>query len=373
MRRHHGGHDLLLLWVAPRRPKLARLTAVPAGGELSMAKQDLASIARAMVAPGKGILAADESSPTIKKRFDSINTESTEEKRRTYREMLFTTAGARDFISGVILFDETIHQSTKDGTPFPQYLESLGIIPGIKVDKGAKALAGFPGETVTEGLDGLRERLNDYYELGARFSKWRAVISIGGGLPTDFCLAANAHALARYAALCQEAGIVPIVEPEVLMDGDHSIARCEEVTGAALDHLFEQLAAHRVALEGTVLKPNMVISGSEANDRAGVEEVAAATVRCLKKHVPATVPGIAFLSGGQSSEEATAHLSAMNKLGDLPWELTFSYGRALQASALAAWGGVESGYEAGQAAFHKRARLNGLARSGGYDDAMEAA
>lgn len=252
-----------------------------------MAAQDLASIAKAMAAPGKGILAADESSPTIKKRFDSIGTESTEEQRRTYREMLFTTENAADHISGVILFDETIRQSTAKGQPFPDYLKERGMIPGIKVDKGAKPLAGFPGETVTEGLDGLRGRLEEYSKLGAQFSKWRAVITIADGTPTEFALHANAHALARYAALCQEVGIVPIVEPEVLMDGNHSIARCEEVTAAALDALFDQLDAHRVALSGTILKPNMVISGADAPNRAGVDEVAAATLRCLKAHVPA--------------------------------------------------------------------------------------
>ena len=338
-----------------------------------MTAQDLASVAQAMVAPGKGILAADESDPTIKKRFDSIGAESTEENRRNYREMLFTTPGAADFISGVILFDETIRQSTGDGKPFAHYLTDLGVVPGIKVDKGAKALAGFPGEKVTEGLDGLRDRLSEYYELGARFAKWRAVITIGDGIPSDFCLLANAHALARYAALCQEANIVPIVEPEVLMDGAHSIERCEEVTAATLKLVFAQLDAHGVSLPGMVLKPNMVISGSEASDRAGVEEVAEASVRCLKAHVPADVPGIAFLSGGQSDVEATAHLNAMNRLGPHPWELTFSYGRALQAAALQAWGGRADGFDAGQSAFIKRARLNGLAHQGSYESSMEDA
>jgi fructose-bisphosphate aldolase class I len=338
-----------------------------------MAGHDLASIARAMVAPGKGILAADESAPTIKKRFDSIQTESTEENRRTYRDMLFTTAGAEAFISGVILFDETLRQATAAGEPFPQYLAARGMIPGIKVDTGAKALAAFPGEKVTEGLDGLRERLAEYSELGAQFAKWRAVITIGDGLPTDFCIHANAHGLARYAALCQEAGIVPIVEPEVLMDGAHTLERCEEVTAATLARVFDELEAHRVDLSGMVLKPNMVISGSECASRAGVTEVAEATVRCLKAHVPAAVPGIAFLSGGQSPEEATAHLSAMNEMGAQPWELTFSYGRALQAPALSAWGGKAASYEVGQQAFLKRARLNGLARTGGYSPELEAA
>lgn len=342
-----------------------------------MVGQDLASIAQAMVAPGKGILAADESSPTIKKRFDAIGTESTEENRRTYREMLFTTPAMADYISGVILFDETIRQSCADGTPFAKLLADLGVVPGIKVDKGAKPLAGFPGETVTEGLDGLRERLEEYYSLGARFSKWRAVITIGDAMgdaiPSGFCLRANAHALARYAALCQEAKIVPIVEPEVLMDGGHTLERCEVVTAAALDALFEQLEAHRVDLTGIVLKPNMVISGTECADRAGVQEVAEATVRCLKAHVPEAVPGIAFLSGGQSAEEATAHLGAMNALGKHPWQLTFSYGRALQAPALNAWKGDPANFEAGQKALFKRAKLNGLARQGEYSPSLEAA
>lgn len=338
-----------------------------------MAGHDLGGIAQAMVAPGKGILAADESSPTIKKRFDSIQTESTEENRRTYRDMLFTTSGVEEYISGVILFDETIRQATAAGEPFPQYLAARGMIPGIKVDKGAKALAGFPGEKVTEGLDGLRERLAEYGELGAQFAKWRAVITIGDELPTDFCIHANAHALARYAALCQETGIVPIVEPEVLMDGPHTLERCEEVTAATLSRVFAELKAHRIDLSGIVLKPNMVISGSECASRAGVAEVAEATVRCLKAHVPEAVPGIAFLSGGQSAEEATAHLSAMNEMGPHPWELTFSYGRALQAPALSAWGGNAESYEAGQQALLKRARLNGLARTGGYSPDLEAA
>jgi fructose-bisphosphate aldolase class I len=326
-----------------------------------------------MVSNGKGILAADESSPTIKKRFDSIGTESTEENRRRYREMLFTTEGAADYIGAVILFDETLRQSTSDGVAFPEYLGSRGMIPGIKVDTGAKPLAGFPGETVTEGLDGLRARLEEYAGLGAKFAKWRAVINIGEGIPTDFCIQANAHALARYAALCQEAGIVPIVEPEVLMDGDHSIERCEEVTAATLDVVFAELKAHRVALEGIVLKPNMVISGTDAANRAGPKEVAEATLRCLKTHVPAEVPGIAFLSGGQTAEEATEHLGLMNQMGELPWELSFSYGRALQAPALAAWRGDEANFGAGQEALFKRARLNSLAHLGEYEVAMESA
>ncbi|MDH5501373.1 MAG: fructose-bisphosphate aldolase class I, partial [Gammaproteobacteria bacterium] len=303
--------------------------------------KELNAVAKAMTGKGKGILAADESSPTIKKRFDTIGTESTEENRRRYREMLFTAKGAEAYIGGVILFDETIRQSTSDGVPFPKYLNDLGMIAGIKVDTGAKPLAAHPGELITEGLDGLRDRLKEYYGLGARFAKWRAVITIGKDIPSDFCLRANAHALARYAALCQEAQIVPIVEPEVLMDGDHTIGRCEKVTSAALAALFAELRAHRVALEGTVLKPNMVISGTKASKRAGPKEVAEATLRCLKEHVPAEVPGIAFLSGGQSAEEATLHLSLMNQSGKLPWELSFSYGRALQAPALDAWHGKE--------------------------------
>ncbi len=334
---------------------------------------DLNSVALAMVANGKGLLAADESSPTIKKRFDSIGAESTEENRRRYREMLFTAQGVADYIGGVILFDETIRQSTSDGVTFSQHLSDLGMIPGIKVDTGAKALAGFPGETVTEGLDGLRDRLAEYAALGAKFAKWRAVIHIGEGIPSDYALSANAHALARYAALCQEAGIVPIVEPEVLMDGDHGIERCEEVTAATLDFVFAEQKAHKVALEGIVLKPNMVISGTEASNRADPQEVAEATLRCLKAHVPGEVPGIAFLSGGQTAEEATVHLGLMNQMGDLPWELSFSYGRALQAPALAAWQGDEANFAAGQVALFKRAKLNSLAHLGKYEVEMESA
>ena len=334
--------------------------------------QQLESVAHAMVAPGKGILAADESFPTIKKRFDQIHVEATEESRRTYREMLFTAAGVADHIGGVILFDETLRQSTRDGTPFSSYLSSHGVVPGIKVDKGAKALAGFPGEKITEGLDGLRDRLAEYRELGAGFAKWRAVIAIGDGIPTDYCLAANAHALARYAALCQEADIVPIVEPEVLMDGPHTVERCEAVTSRALQLVFDELTAHRVVFEGMILKPNMVLSGNECPEQAGVEEVARATIRCLSRHVPVAVPGIAFLSGGQSDVEATAHLNAMNALGQHPWQVSFSYGRALQAPALEAWGGEAAKFDAGQQALLKRARLNGLARSGSYTAEMES-
>ena len=336
-----------------------------------MNRTELARIANAMVAKNKGILAADESTGTIKKRFDGIKLESTEEHRRTYRELLFTAPGAAESISGVILYDETIHQKTKEGTPFPQYLSKLGIIPGIKVDTGAKPLALFPGETITEGLDGLRERLVEYHKLGARFAKWRAVIDIAAGIPTPFAIEANAHALARYAALCQENDIVPIVEPEVLMDGDHTIERCEQVTDATLEAVFDALADHRIYLEGMVLKPNMVISGKKAPNRAGPEVVAEATVRCLKRHVPPAVPGIAFLSGGQSSEEATLHLSLMNKLGPLPWNLTFSYGRALQDTALKVWGGAPANFAAGQKEFAKRAKLNGLATTGRYTSDLE--
>jgi fructose-bisphosphate aldolase class I len=333
----------------------------------------LDSNAKAMVAPGKGILAADESTGTIKKRFDKIKLESSIESRRAYRELLFTAAGAEKHISGVILYDETIRQQTASGQPFPQLLASRGILPGIKVDAGAKPLAGFPGETVTEGLDGLRERLAEYHGLGARFAKWRAVIDIGAGIPTPACIAANAEALARYAALCQEASIVPIVEPEVLMDGDHGIERCEEVTDATLAAVFDALFLHRVRLEGTVLKPNMVIAGKKSSKQATPQQVADATVRCLLRRVPAAVPGIAFLSGGQSEAEATLHLSLMNRARKLPWELSFSYGRALQQSTLDAWKGQAANVAAAQKAFLKRAKLNGLARDGSYEAAMEQA
>jgi fructose-bisphosphate aldolase class I len=334
---------------------------------------DLAATARAMVAPGKGILAADESSPTIQKRFQSINVESTEENRRAYRQLLFTAEGIEQFISGVILFDETLRQSADDGTPFSKVLADRGVIPGIKVDKGAKALAGFAGEKVTEGLDGLRDRLAEYRDLGARFAKWRAVIAIGDGLPSRACVGANAHALARYAALCQEAGLVPIVEPEVLMDGGHTIEQCAAVTGGTLRAVYGQLYGQGVELEGTLLKPNMVLSGKDCATQASVEEVAQSTVECLRASVPAAVPGIVFLSGGQSSELATAHLNAMNGLGDQPWELSFSYGRALQEHALKAWGGEAANVEAAQRALQHRAECNGAARSGSYSEAMEAA
>jgi len=336
----------------------------------------LEDIAAAMVAPGKGILAADESSGTIKKRFDTIGVESTEDNRRDYREMLFRADDAmQNCISGVILFDETLRQKAVDGTPLVQIISDAGAVPGIKVDAGAKPLAGFDDETVTEGLDGLRDRLNEYYGLGARFAKWRGVISIADDLPTGYAVEANAHALARYAALCQEAGIVPIVEPEVLMDGkpgDHSIDRCYEVTEAVLRSVFNALYDADVLLEGMVLKPNMVIDG-KAKRTASVEEVAEKTLRCLKSTVPAAVPGIAFLSGGQSDEEATAHLSAMNAMGDLPWALTFSYGRALQAAALQAWSGKTEYVAAAQRAFSHRARMNGLAALGDWKADLEKA
>jgi fructose-bisphosphate aldolase, class I len=333
----------------------------------------LSATAEALVAPGKGILAADESSGTIKKRFDSISVESTETNRRDYREMLFTANNVGEYISGVILYDETIRQDAADGTPLVKLLEGQGIIPGIKVDLGAKPLAGAEGETVTEGLDGLRERLAEYRALGARFAKWRATYSITDTLPSAYCIDVNAHALARYAALCQEAGIVPIVEPEVLMDGEHTIDRSYEVTSAVLDALYEALFLQRVRLPGTLLKPNMVLSGYSCPQQASVQEVADATVRCFRATVPAAVPGIVFLSGGQSDEVATAHLNGMNQLGDLPWQLSFSYGRALQAPALKAWKGEASNVDAGRDAFLHRAKLNSAARSGSYTPAMEKA
>jgi len=333
----------------------------------------LSATAQALVAPGKGILAADESGGTIKKRFDSISVESSENNRRDYREMLFTAKNIGDYISGVILFDETIRQDAADGTPLVKLLEGQGIIPGIKVDQGAKPLAGAEGETVTEGLDGLRERLAEYRSLGARFAKWRATYTITDRLPSAYCIDANAHALARYAALCQEAGIVPIVEPEVLMDGDHTIERSFEVTSAVLDALYEALFLQRVRLDGTLLKPNMVLSGYSCPQQASVEEVAEASVRCYRATVPAAVPGIVFLSGGQSDEVATAHLNAMNQLGNLPWQLSFSYGRALQSPALQAWKGETANVDAGRNAFLHRAKLNSAARSGSYTADMEKA
>jgi fructose-bisphosphate aldolase, class I len=337
-----------------------------------MNRSELERIARAMVAKHKGILAADESTGTIKKRFDSIKLESTEEHRRTYREMLFTAPEAAQSISGVILYDETLRQKTKQGVPFAEYLTKQGMIPGIKVDTGAKPLAFHPGETITEGLDGLRERLQEYHRLGARFAKWRAVIDIAEGIPTRYAIEANAHALARYAALCQEQEVVPIVEPEVLMDGSHTIERCEQVTEQVLQSVFDQLFAHGIHLEGIVLKPNMVIAGKKSDHRATPEQVAEATVRVLRRHVPSAVPGIAFLSGGQSPQDATLHLSLINNLGPLPWNLTFSYGRALQDTALKAWGGSADKFGAAQKEFARRARLNGLATSGRYSREMES-
>jgi fructose-bisphosphate aldolase, class I len=332
---------------------------------------DLDSTARALVAPGKGILAADESSGTIKKRFDSIGCESTEDRRRAYREMLFTTRGAAAFVSGVILFDETIRQHASDGRTLVQVLTDQGVIPGIKVDAGTKPLAGAPVELVTEGLDGLRERLAEYRGLGARFAKWRAVITIGDDIPSPYCIDVNTHALARYAALCQEAGIVPIVEPEVLMDGSHTIERCAQVTSDTLHSLFAALRTQRVVLDGMLLKPNMVVPGNTCPVPASIGAVADATIACFRETVPAAVPGIVFLSGGQSDEDATAHLDAMNRKGPHPWELSFSYGRALQAPAIKAWGGSDAQAPAGQAAYLKRARLNSAARTGSYTAALE--
>jgi fructose-bisphosphate aldolase class I len=336
-----------------------------------MAHSELHETAKALVAEGKGILAADESDSTIKKRFDSIGLESTEDNRRAYRDMLFTTPGVEEFISGVILFDETIRQKGHDGTPFPELLESKGMIPGIKVDKGAKPLAHADGETVTEGLDGLRERLEEYRGLGARFAKWRATYSISDTLPSDYCIWTNAHALARYAALCQEAGIVPIVEPEVLQDGTHTIERSYHVACRVLDALYTELFDQRVDLFGTLLKPNMVLSGYDASDRAAADEVAEWTLKCFYKHVPAAVPGIVFLSGGQSDEDSTANLNAMNARGPQPWQISFSYGRALQAPSLAAWDGKPENVEAGQRAYYHRAKMNSAARTGVYAPAME--
>jgi fructose-bisphosphate aldolase class I len=333
---------------------------------------DLAATARALVAPGKGILAADESTGTIAKRFASIEVDSTEEHRRAYRELLFTTEGAAAAISGVILFDETIRQRADDGTPLVEVLARQGIIPGIKVDKGTSPLAGFEGEKVTEGLDGLRDRLNEYRELGARFTKWRSVIAIGEGIPTRGGIAANAETQARFAALSQEAGLVPIVEPEVLMDGDHTIERSYQATDATLARVFAALRAHRVRFDGMLLKSSMVVSGSTCPEQAGVGEVAEATVRLLRDNVPASVPGVVFLSGGQSDELATAHLDAINRLGPQPWQLSFSYGRALQAAALEAWKGEPANVQAAQRAYLHRARLNGAARTGSYSKEMES-
>ncbi len=335
---------------------------------------ELNKVAAAMVSPGRGILAADESTGTIKKRFDGVGVESTPDTRRDYREMLFRSSEAMSkYVSGVILYDETIRQSAKDGTPLVKLIAQAGSIPGIKVDKGTKSLPFCPGEVITEGLDGLRERLAEYRGLGARFAKWRAVIDVGPlhVIPSYTCVRANAHALARYAALCQDEEIVPIVEPEVLMDGDHDIDRCVEVTQWTLKATFEELFLNRVALEGMVLKPNMAVPGKKAHRRASVEEVAEKTVRVLKACVPAAVPGIAFLSGGQSDEEATAHLDAINRLGPLPWRVTFSYGRALQAAPLKAWSGKPDNVSAAQRAFSHRAMMNGLAALGQWKADLE--
>lgn len=338
-----------------------------------MNKDQLSTVAKAMVARGKGILAADESTSTIKKRFDAIKTESTEDTRRDYREFMFRSQAMRENISGVILYDETIRQTAKDGTPLVKLIEAAGALPGIKVDAGAKPMPNFPGETITEGLDGLPKRMKDYYDLGARFAKWRAVISIADGKPTEGSVRANMQALARYAAICQEANIVPIVEPEVLMDGAHSIERNFEVTRFVLQTLYDELYMHRVFLEGTILKPNMVVPGQDAAKKATPDEVAAWTIKLFRESVPVAVPGIAFLSGGQSDVEATANLDAIARLGPQPWAITFSYGRALQAAAQKAWAGQTANEGAGQAAFNHRARMNGLAAIGEWSDKTEKA
>jgi len=336
-----------------------------------MSNQELETVAQTMVAKGKGILAADESMGTIKRRFDSIKIDSNENNRRAYRETLFTTQGLEEAISGVILFDETLRTAASDGTPFSQVLSKKGIMPGIKVDKGPVDIPAFPGETVTEGLDGLRGRVKEYKELGAKFAKWRAVITIGEGIPTYTCLAANAHALGRYAALCQEGGIVPIVEPEVLLDGNHTIERCEEVTEATLRATYAAMAAHNVSFEHLILKTSMVVSGKANARQAGVDEVAERTVRVLRRTVPAAQPGVVFLSGGQSDVSATAHLNAMAAMDGLPWPLTFSYSRALQNPALNAWKGQSANVGAAQKAFHHRAKMNGLAARGEWQSGLE--
>jgi fructose-bisphosphate aldolase class I len=337
-----------------------------------MAAKELKAIAESIVADHKGVLAADESTGTIKKRFDSIGVESTEETRRAYRNLLFTTPGFEEYVGGVIMYDETLRQASDDGTPFGELLAAKGVVPGIKVDTGAQDLAGHPGEKVTEGLDGLRARFAEYHALGARFSKWRAVITIGEEIPTDACIHTNAHALARYAALSQEAGIVPIVEPEVLMDADNTIERCYEVTARTLHVVFYELYRQEVALEGMLLKPNMVISGKQCATQAPSSQIAELTVDCFLRHVPAIVPGIVFLSGGQSEVEATENLNSINRVGG-PWPLSFSYGRALQASALEAWGGDAENVEAGQEAFLRRARMNALAVAGDWSAEVEEA
>jgi fructose-bisphosphate aldolase class I len=337
-----------------------------------MSNEDLANIATTLTADGKGILAADETVGTLTKRFDALGIRSTEQSRRTYREMLFTATGAAEFISGVIMHDETIRQKSSGGTPLVQVLSSQDIVPGIKVDTGAKPLAAAPGETITEGLDGLRDRLAEYHGMGARFAKWRAVIRIADKLPSPACVSANAHALGRYAALCQEQRLVPIVEPEVLMDGSHPIERCEEVTGMVLNAVFQALLEQGVSLEAMLLKPNMVIAGTESPRPASVQQVATATLRCLRRHVPAAVPGIVFLSGGQSDGVATAHLDAINRLpGPKPWKISFSYGRALQDPALEAWHGRDENLKSAQQALAHRARCNGAASRGMYTEEME--
>jgi fructose-bisphosphate aldolase, class I len=332
---------------------------------------ELQQTANRLVAEGKGILAADESNGTMNKRLKAAGVEQTEEMRRALRELLFTTEGAADHISGIILYDETFRQKTADGTPFPRLLEDMGVVPGIKVDTGAKPLAGSDDEKVTEGLDGLRERLAEYYDGGARFAKWRAVIEIGDHRPTRYCVHVNAHALARYAALCQEASIVPIVEPEVLMDGDHTIDRSEQVTGEALAAVFGELRLQGVELEGMLLKPNMVLAGYACSEQPSDEEVAERTLRCLRRHVPAAVPGIVFLSGGQSDEDATNRLNLMNQMGPQPWEVSFSYGRGLQAAALTTWRGEQENVAAAQSQYRHRARCTGAARRGEYSEEME--
>ena len=336
-----------------------------------MSDISMENIATLLVANGKGILAADESTGTIKKRFDSIGVESTEASRRDYRELLFTADGASDYISGVILYDETIRQTASNGLPISKLLSNQGIIPGIKVDMGAKSLAFSEGELVTEGLDGLRERLQEYYALGARFAKWRAVIKISDGAPSQYCIDTNAHALARYAALCQEAGLVPIVEPEVLMDGYHTIDECYAVSETTLKTVFDELYKQRVVLEQMLLKPNMIVSGKDCPEQAGTDEVASKTIYCFEQTVPAALPGIVFLSGGQSETTATENLNSINEAGRHPWELSFSYGRALQSSALAAWGGKAENKEAAQTAFIQRAQLVSAARDGNYSPMME--
>ena len=338
-----------------------------------MHPNDLTAIARQMVGPGKGILAADESTGTITKRFEKLGIESTAESRRDYRELLVTSPGAGDVVSGIILYDETIRQDAADGRPFVQMLDDIGILPGIKVDTGAQPLALADGEKVTEGLDGLRERIAEYVELGAKFAKWRAVIAIGPNMPSRYCIETNAHTLARYAALCQEGGLVPIVEPECTIDGDHTIDRCHQVTDDTLHAVFDELHRQRVDLGQMVLKPNMVISGKDCRDQAGVDEVAERTVQLLRRNVPASVPGVAFLSGGQTPEQATAHLNAMNVIGDVPWQLTFSYARALQDVAIRTWKGDPANKEAAQRAFSHRARLVALARQAEYKPDMEEA